>query len=110
MSLIHWDKSVLSFHLKEIIEDHQGGDQKALLGLGVILMGTVALPLATKFGRPILKGIIKTGLSLYQESKPPKNALTLSQLRATKNTTVPSLLSDNSAIAPGNRLLKEVRD
>lgn len=32
MSFIHWDKSVLSFHLKEIIEDHKAGDQRALLG------------------------------------------------------------------------------
>lgn len=70
MSFIHWDKSVLSFHLKEIIEDHKAGDQRALLGLGAILVGTVALPVATKFGRSILKGIIKTGLSLYEESKP----------------------------------------
>ena len=69
MSLVHWDKSVLSFHLKEIIEDHKAGDQTALLGLGAIFLGTVALPAAAKFGRPVLKAIIKSGLLLYEESK-----------------------------------------
>lgn len=64
MSLIHWDKSVLTLHLKEIIEDHQKGDSKAAIGLGAILLGTIALPAAAKLGRPVLKSIIKTGLSL----------------------------------------------
>lgn len=36
MSLIHWHKSVLSFHLKEIIEDGQGGHPLALVGLSAI--------------------------------------------------------------------------
>jgi hypothetical protein len=36
MSLIHWDKSVLSFHLKEIIEDGHGGHPLALAGLSAI--------------------------------------------------------------------------
>lgn len=69
MSLIHWDKSVLSFHFKEILEDHQAGDRSALLGLGAILFGTIVVPATTRFGRPILKQIIKTGLSVYEESQ-----------------------------------------
>ena len=36
MSLIHWDKSVLSFHLKEIIEDGHGNNPVALAGLSAI--------------------------------------------------------------------------
>ena len=81
MSFIHWDKSVLSFHLKEIIEDHRGGDQTALLGLGAIFLGTVALPVVTKFGRPILKAIIKAGLLVYEESKPSSNSVSLSKVK-----------------------------
>ncbi len=69
MSPIHWDKSVLTLHVKEIIEDHhQKGDSSGVLGLGAILLGTLALPAAVKFGRPVLKSIIKTGLSLSPQS------------------------------------------
>lgn len=69
MSPIHWDKSVLTFHVKEIIEDHHHkGDSSGVLGLGAILLGTLALPAAVKFGRPVLKSIIKTGLSLSPQT------------------------------------------
>ncbi len=68
MSLIHWDKSVLTLHIKEIIEDHQNGDSTAVIGLGAILLGTIALPAAVKLGRPVLKSIIKTGLSLSPQT------------------------------------------
>ncbi len=64
MSLIHWDKSVLSFHLKEIIEDHESGDQQALVGLGAILAGTIVIPTMATMGRPVLKAVIKSWLSL----------------------------------------------
>ncbi|MDJ0658817.1 MAG: hypothetical protein QNJ42_04935 [Crocosphaera sp.] len=68
MSLIHWDKSVLSLHLKEIIEDHhQKGDSRGVVGLGAILLGTIALPAAAKLGRPVLKSVIKKGLYLSSE-------------------------------------------
>ncbi|MGK7942857.1 MAG: hypothetical protein AB4058_00125 [Microcystaceae cyanobacterium] len=69
MSLVHWNRSVLSFHLKEIIEDHNAGNSTALVGLGAILLGTTVLPAAAKLGRPILKSVIKSGISLYEESK-----------------------------------------
>ncbi|WP_026080004.1 hypothetical protein [Spirulina subsalsa] len=74
MSLIHWDKSVLTFHLREMIEDRQTGSPTALLGLGALVAGTIVLPAAVKLGKPVLKGIIKSGLSLYQESQAPKSA------------------------------------
>lgn len=68
MSLIHWDKSVLSLHIKEIMEDHhQHGDSRGVVGLGAILLGTIALPAAAKLGRPVLKSVIKTGLSVSYE-------------------------------------------
>lgn len=40
MSLIHLDKSVLTFHLKEILETGQGNHPLAWLGLGVLILGT----------------------------------------------------------------------
>ena len=43
MAIIHWDKSILTFHLKEIIEDHESGDRTALFGLGTIVIGAVVL-------------------------------------------------------------------
>jgi hypothetical protein len=68
MSLIHWDKSVLSFHLKEIIEDGHGNNPIALAGLSAIAVSSLLVPAVTKLGRPFLKAAIKNGLSLYQES------------------------------------------
>jgi hypothetical protein len=76
MSLVHWDKSVLRFHLKEIIEDHHAGNSTALVGLGAILLGTTVLPAAAKLGRPILKSVIKSGISLYEESKSEIDSVT----------------------------------
>ncbi len=69
MSLIHWDKSVLSFHLKEIIEDGHGNNPVALAGLGAIAVSSLLVPAVTKLGRPFLKAAIKNSLSLYQESQ-----------------------------------------
>ena len=68
MSLIHWDKSVLSFHLKEIIEDGHGGHPVALAGLSAIAVSSILIPAVTKLGRPVLKAGIKHSLSLYPES------------------------------------------
>lgn len=69
MSVVHWDKSVLSLHLKEIIEDHHRGDRTALMGLGAILVGTVVIPATAKMAKPVLKQIIKSGLSISQTLK-----------------------------------------
>ena len=68
MSLIHWDKSVLSFHLKEIIEDGHGGHPLALAGLSAIAVSSLVVPAITKLGRPTLKAAIKYSLSLDRES------------------------------------------
>ena len=65
MSIIHWNRSVFTFHLKEIVEDgHKSGDRLALIGLGAIALGTIAFPVVTKLGRPLLKAIVKNGISL----------------------------------------------
>lgn len=69
MSLIHWDKSVLSFHLKEIVEDGHGGHPLALAGLSAIALGSLLVPAVTKLGRPWIKAAIKNSLSLYPETK-----------------------------------------
>lgn len=66
MSLIHWDKSVLSFHLKEIIEDGNGSHPIALAGLSVIAANAFLVPAITKLGRPVLKAAIKKSLSVNQ--------------------------------------------
>ncbi len=68
MSLIHWDKSVLSFHLKEIIEDGHGGHPVALVGLSAIAISSLLVPAVTKLGRPLIKAAIKNGLSLDPEN------------------------------------------
>ena len=68
MSLIHWDKSVLSFHLKEIIEDGHGGHPLALAGLSAIAVSSVLVPAVTKLGRPLLKAAIKNSLCFEPES------------------------------------------
>jgi len=64
MSLIHWDKSVLSFHLKEMLEDRKGNEPIALIGLGAIAVGTLALPAIAKLGKPVAKAMIKRSLAL----------------------------------------------
>ncbi len=69
MSLIHWDKSVLSFHLKEIVEDGNGNNPVALVGLSAIAASSLLIPAVTKLGRPILKAAIKNSLLLEQESR-----------------------------------------
>jgi hypothetical protein len=64
MSLIHWNKSVLSFHLKEMLEDQKGNEPIALIGLGAIAVGTLALPVIAKLGKPVAKAVIKKSFSL----------------------------------------------
>ncbi|MFH7242834.1 MAG: hypothetical protein ACHWZW_08290 [Spirulina sp.] len=39
MSLIHLDKSVLSFHFKEILEDGHFGSPLTLVGLAALMVG-----------------------------------------------------------------------
>ncbi len=68
MSLIHWNKSVLSLHLKEIIEDGHGNSPLALAGLSALAVSSLLVPAVTKLGRPLLKTAIKKSLFPSQES------------------------------------------
>ncbi|MDJ0690341.1 MAG: hypothetical protein QNJ41_17755 [Xenococcaceae cyanobacterium MO_188.B32] len=90
MSLIHGDKSVFSFHLKGIVKDYHKGDSKAILGLGAIMVGTVVLPKMVKLGKPILKSMIKSGLTLY----PPKKPISSSKLEFQQLTIISPKGSD----------------
>ncbi|MEM7592171.1 MAG: hypothetical protein AAF383_11740 [Cyanobacteria bacterium P01_A01_bin.83] len=63
MSLIHWDKSVLSFHLKEIIEDGHGSNPLALAGLSAIAVASLVVPAVNKLGKPVVKAAIRGSLS-----------------------------------------------
>lgn len=77
MSLIHWDRSVLSLHLKEIIEDGHGVNPVALAGLSAIAVSSLLVPVVTKLGKPFLKAAIKNSLSLNPEGTPlPVNPTT----------------------------------
>lgn len=69
MSLVHLRKSVLTLHLREMVEDGQTNNQLAILGLGAILFGPLVAPTVAKMGRPVAKAVIKSGLSLYEQSK-----------------------------------------
>jgi hypothetical protein len=70
MSIIHWDKSVLTLHLKEVLEDHHRGDSTALIGVGAILIGAIALPKTLKMTKPLIKQAIKTAI-VMTNPKPP---------------------------------------
>lgn len=87
MSLIHWDRSVLSFHLREILEDENPNNQLALAGIGAIVLGTIVVPAATKLGRPLLKAAIKQGLSLYHETKPTRTDIEPDGFNSDPNST-----------------------
>ena len=97
MSLIHWDKSVLSFHLKEIIEDGHGNSPLALAGLGAIAVSSFLVPAVTKLGRPLLKAAIKKSLSLDPES---------TALPINSSTTELNKIWQQAAIASQNNHLK----
>ncbi len=97
MSLIHWDKSVLSFHLKEIIEDGHGNNPVALAGLSAIAVSSLLVPAVTKLGRPFLKTAIKNSLSLYQE---------IPSLSVNSSSTELTKIWQQAAIASQNNHLK----
>ena len=63
MSLIHLEKSVVRFHLRELLEDGHAGKQLALLGLGVVLLGPKLLPTIAKASRPVAKQLVKSSHS-----------------------------------------------
>ncbi|NEO25886.1 MAG: hypothetical protein F6K03_03055 [Kamptonema sp. SIO4C4] len=52
MSLIHLEKSVLTFHFKEILEDGHGNHPLAWLGLGVLMLSPKLFPTLTPPSQP----------------------------------------------------------
>jgi hypothetical protein len=54
MSLIHLEKSVLTFHLREILEDGHGGHPFTWLGLGALILGPKLLPIVVKAAQPVV--------------------------------------------------------
>ncbi len=91
MSLIHWDRSVLSFHLKEILEDGHGNSPVALAGLSAIAASSLLVPVVTKLGRPFLKVAIKNSLSLNRESSSlPVNPSTIGLIQMWQQAAIAS--------------------
>jgi hypothetical protein len=72
MSLVHLKKSVMTVHLREIVEDGPSTNKAALVGLGAILLGPLVLPTVAKGGRAVTKAVIKTGLSLKRQEEKGK--------------------------------------
>ena len=98
MSLIHWDKSVLSFHLKEIIEDGHGDHPLALAGLSALAVSSFVVPAVTKLGRPLLKAAIKNSLSLCPDStKLPVNSSTTELTKIWQQVAIVSQQHDDRA-------------
>ena len=88
MSLIHLEKSVLTFHLREFLEDGHTSNQLALLGLGMMLLGPKLLPTIAKASRPVAKQLVKSSHS-YR----PQITLTewVNQSRETAAVTEPQI-------------------
>ena len=63
MSLIHLEKSVFTFHFKEMLEDGHGNDPLTWLGLAVLLFGPKLVPALAKTSRPVAKTLLKQGFT-----------------------------------------------
>lgn len=63
MSLIHFDKSVLTFHLKEILEDGHMGGPLTIIGLSALIVGPKLLANLAKASRPTAKAQVKPSSS-----------------------------------------------
>lgn len=72
MSLIHLEKSVLTFHLKEILEDGHGNHPLTWVGLVILIFGPKLLPSIVQTSRPLRK-------SLTQAKHSGHTQITLSQ-------------------------------
>ena len=104
MSLIHWDKSVLSFHLREIVEDgHNDSHPLVLAGLSAIAVSSVLVPVVTKLGRPILKSAIKNSLSLNQKTTALPTNANASATELTKIWQQAAITSQNNAVGNNSK-------
>ncbi|CDM96248.1 MAG: hypothetical protein P5702_06360 [Limnospira sp. PMC 1291.21] len=71
MSLIHLEKSVLTFHFKEMIEDGHGNHPLTWVGLGVLVLGPKLLPAITKISQTNTKTVSKPRLSSSRRREIP---------------------------------------
>lgn len=71
MSLIHLEKSVLSFHFREIIEDGHGNHPLTWVGLGVLVLGPKILPAITKTSQSRAKVLAQPQLSRSRHREIP---------------------------------------
>jgi hypothetical protein len=60
MSLIHLEKSVLTFHLKEILEDGHGNHPLAWVGLGILILGPKVFPAVAKVTQPATQNLFRS--------------------------------------------------
>ena len=60
MSLIHLDKSLITFHFKEILEDGHIRSPYALIGLGALIFGSKLLSNLAKASSPAAKTRVKS--------------------------------------------------
>lgn len=65
MSLIHLEKSVLTFHLKEILEDGHGNHPLTWLGLGLLIFGPKLIPAAAKDSQSRQNLLLRSRQSRY---------------------------------------------
>lgn len=105
MSLIHLEKSVLTFHLKEILEDGQVNHPLTWLGLGLVILAPKLLPTLTKKSHPV------TSMSLSQwiaEAKKRELAATITDSTRAQTTLKlrPYALPAATAIANHNLGIK----
>lgn len=66
MSLIHLEKSVLTFHLKEILEDGHGNHPLTWIGLSILIFGPKLLSLTPAPPQQGQKHVGFTPISLSQ--------------------------------------------
>lgn len=59
MSLIHFDKSVLTFHFKEILEDGHMGGPLTIIGLSALIVGPKLLSNLATTSRPMTKAQVR---------------------------------------------------
>jgi hypothetical protein len=69
MSILHLNKSVLTLHLREIVEDGNSSNKLALLGLSAIVFAPAIRPSVAKIARPLVKAVVKSGFSFYHQNK-----------------------------------------
>jgi len=108
MSLIHLEKSVLTLHFKEILEDGHGNHPLAWLGLGVLILGPKLLPTVENSSqsvsgattRPTLPSSQRSGIPLSQWVAAKQQELSVqeqsTQNQPTFNPYSSSLMSPNS--------------